>query len=227
MLKLHFLGRGAAFYPRFGNTNAWFEKNKYLFFLDFGEEAFHKVIGKIPLEQYDRIFVLLTHLHADHAGSLASLCSYTHLVLKRDIVVIHPVDSVVKMLRIQGIADSFYTWMTELPDGCGVKARQVEVAHAEDMKAYGYLLSDGDQVIYYSGDAARLGEDIVRDYLKGDINEIYHDTASHMSQSHCCYRILEEQIPEEKRKHVYCMHLDGDYVNLLRDKGFSVVEVDL
>ena len=50
MLKLHFLGRGAAFYPVFRNTNAFFEKGKNLFFLDFGESAFAQVAAALPLK---------------------------------------------------------------------------------------------------------------------------------------------------------------------------------
>ena len=226
MIKLHFLGRGAAFYPCFGNTNAWFEKDKDIFFLDFGENAFHQVAGKMTLEQYEHIYVLLTHLHADHAGSLASLCSYCHCVLKRNIVIVHPIDSVVKMLRIQGIADRCYSWVTELPETCNIKATAVEVKHADDMRAFGYLLTDGEETIYYSGDAAELRQDIVQAYLDGTIHKIYQDTASHFSHSHCYYKQLEEKIPRDKRKNVHCMHLDGDYVELLEDLGFSVVKVD-
>lgn len=226
MIRLHFLGRGAAFYPRFGNTNAWFEKDNDIFFLDFGENAFHQVVEKIPLKQYEHIYVLLTHLHADHAGSLASLCSYTHCILKRNIVIVHPIDSVVQMLRIQGIADRFYSWVTELPETCKIRATAVEVKHADDMRAFGYLLTDEEETIYYSGDAAEIEQNIVQAYLDGKIQEIYQDTASHFSNSHCYYKLLEEKIPREKRKKIHCMHLDGDYVELLESLGFSVVEVN-
>ena len=44
MFDLKFLGRGAAFCPAFGNTNAFFEMEEDLFFLDFGESA-----SKTPL----------------------------------------------------------------------------------------------------------------------------------------------------------------------------------
>ena len=43
-MELTFLGRGAAFYPAFGNTNAFFLSGGDLFFLDFGESAFEKAV---------------------------------------------------------------------------------------------------------------------------------------------------------------------------------------
>ena len=77
MMNLSFLGKGAAFYPAFGNTNAFFEKDGDLFFLDFGESAFEKAVRLLDMASYRHVYVLITHLHADHVGSLASLLSYT------------------------------------------------------------------------------------------------------------------------------------------------------
>ena len=50
MFDLKFLGRGAAFYPAFGNTNAFFEMGEDLYFLDFGEAAFERVTRLFDLK---------------------------------------------------------------------------------------------------------------------------------------------------------------------------------
>ena len=227
MLDLKFLGRGAAFYPVEGNTNAYFEAGGDLFFLDFGESAFEKVYRRFDLTRYGRVYVLLTHLHADHAGSLASLISYPHCVLKIQVTVVHPLDTVVRMLALQGIAPGFYRYQPALEADCPVSARPVEVPHAEDMRAFGYVISDGHETIYFSGDSAILPDEVAEGYLAGEIARLYHDTASHESSAHCCYRRLAERIPREKRAGVHCMHLDGDYAEKLRELGFSVVEPQL
>lgn len=224
MFNLKFLGRGAAFYPAFGNTNAFFETNGDLFFLDFGESAYEKVVRLLDLTAYRHIYVLLTHLHADHSGSLASLLSYTHCVLHREVTVVHPLDTVMQLLTIQGISPEFYHYLSALPESCAVSAQPFDVPHAENMRAFGYLLSDANESIYYSGDAAQLPEEIARRFLSGEIARIYHDTASHESASHCYYQRLVDAIPREKRHAVYAMHLDGDYVDMLKGLGFSVVE---
>ena len=222
-MELRFFGRGAAFYPAFGNTNAYFTEGEDLFFLDFGESTFEKAVRLLDLKSYRRIYVLLTHLHADHAGSLASLCSYTHIVLGLTIFVVHPVDTVIKLLRLEGIGDELYHYLPALPADCPVKVDFVPVQHAADMQCFGYVLRTADDSLYFSGDAARLPDEVRQQFLSGEIRRIYHDTASHESQAHCWYRRLEEDIPPERRGDVYCMHLDGDYADRLQELGFRVV----
>ncbi len=223
-MELKFFGRGAAFYPVWGNTNAFFTEDNDLYFLDFGESTFEKAVRMLDLKAYRRIFVLLTHLHADHAGSLASLCSYTHLVLGITIYVVHPVDTVVKLLRLEGIGDELYHYLPKLPENCAVEADACPVQHAADMQCFGYNLRTREDAVYFSGDAAELPENILHLFLEGKIKRLYHDTSSHDSPAHCWYKRLEKAIPPERRKDVYCMHLDGDYEDMLKDLGFSVVQ---
>lgn len=225
MFDLKFLGRGAAFYPAFGNTNAFFEMGEDLFFLDFGEAAFERVTRMFDLKKYRNIYALITHLHADHAGSLASLMSYSSMVLGVTVNVVHPNWSVLTLLSVMGIDPTFYRYMPALPQDCPVKMIPHEVAHAKDMRAYGLELSCESETIYYSGDAAMVPQAIVDGYLSGRIARIYQDTSSHESAGHCYYKKLEALFPLEKRGNVFCMHLDHDYADMLRDLGFSVPEV--
>lgn len=223
-MELHFLGRGAAFYPAFGNNNAYFTADNDLYFLDFGEAAYAKMLRLLDLTAYRHIYVLLTHLHADHVGSLASLISYAHCVLRVRVTVVHPIDTVCELLRLQGIAPHFYDYRQSLPEALRVQAVPVEVRHAADMRAFGYRLTDGREHIYYSGDAAGLPAAVRDDLLAGRLDRIYHDTSSHPSEAHCWYQRLAEAVPPEIRHKVYCMHLDCDMVDELCGLGFSVVE---
>ncbi len=225
MFDLKFLGRGAAFYPVFGNTNAFFEMGEDLYFLDFGEAAFERVTRLFDLKKYKNIYALITHLHADHAGSLASLMSYSSMVLGLTVNVVHPNWSVLTLLSTMGIDPTFYRYMPSLPADCPVQMKPHEVAHAKDMRAYGLELSCADETIYYSGDAADVPQAVLEGYLSGRIVRIYQDTSSHESAGHCWYKKLETLFPQEKRASVYCMHLDHDYSKMLRELGFSVVEV--
>ena len=167
----------------------------------------------------------MTHLHADHAGSLASLMSYSSMVLGLTVNVVHPNWSVLTLLSVMGIDPTFYRYMPTLPDDCPVQMKVHEVAHAKDMRAYGLELSCADETIYYSGDAADVPQAVVEGYLSGRIARIYQDTSSHPSAGHCFYEKLEAYFPQEKRVGVYCMHLDHDYEQMLLDLGFKVVQV--
>lgn len=225
MFDIKFLGRGAAFYPAFGNTNAFFEMGEDLYFLDFGEAAFERVTRLFDLKKYKNIYALITHLHADHAGSLASLMSYSSMVLGLTVNVVHPNWSVLTLLSVMGIDPTFYRYMPTLPEDCPVQMKVHEVEHAKDMRAYGLELSCADETIYYSGDAADVPQAVIDGYLSGRIARIYQDTSSHPSAGHCFYKKLEAYFPQDKRGNVYCMHLDHDYAQMLRDLGFNVAEV--
>ncbi len=224
MIDLNFLGCGAAFFPKLGNTNAYFVKDNRIFFLDFGESAFEKVYSHLHAESYTDIYVLISHLHADHVGSLASFISYMYFVHSKTIHVIHPSEQILNLLALQGIARDAYLHMTALPAESGVSVRFVPVEHANDMRCFGYVLSDGDSRIYFSGDASTVPPEILSEFLGGKIERIYQDTASHKSASHCYYKDLMTLIPENNRKNVFCMHFDGDYVQLLKEAHFSVVK---
>ena len=69
-----------------------------------------------------------------------------------------------------------------------------------------------------------MPDTVLQAFLKGDIKLLYQDTASHESPSHCWYKLLEADIPQEQRQRVFCMHLDGPYEDMLRGLGFSVVQ---
>lgn len=226
-MKLNFLGKGAAFYPQYGNTCAYFIKGTSLYLLDCGETVYETLFRKGILENAGQVYVILTHLHADHVGSLGSLISYFYCLKKQRIHVIHPLDTIVQLLRLEGIGDDFYQYHKTLPDtGDGLSASPVEVPHADNMTCFGYVLKDEETSLYYSGDSSDLPEKIRQAFLRREIQNIYHDTSSHDSPhpSHCYYGKLADAIPRELRSHVHCMHLDSNIDDQLYELGFSVVK---
>ena len=142
--------------------------------------------------------------------------------------IVYPQETIKQLLTLEGITPLGYHYHETLPENpAGLTAVPVEVKHALDMKCYGYVLSDGTETIYYSGDSSELPEDIRTRFLAGEIGRIYHDTSTHDSPnpSHCYYGKMEKWIPREERHRVYCMHLDSPCEDMLKEKGFSIVEV--
>lgn len=228
-MKWNFLGKGCAFYPLYGNTCAYFVHNRELYMLDCGESAFEQLYKRIHLDEIERAYVIVTHLHADHVGSLGTLISYFYCVLHKPVYVIHPETTIVDLLTLEGIDKKGYQYCMLLPDnGAGLSADPVPVTHAEDMKCYGYLLRDREECLFYSGDSSMVPEKVREMFLAGEVDRIYHDTSTHDSEhpSHCYYGKLEQIIPREKRGQFYCMHLDSPCEEMLMEKGFRVVEVE-
>ena len=98
-----FLGSGSAFNPLLGNTSAYFVRNNKFFLIDAGETVFTKLYEMKLLEQYNDIYIIITHTHADHVGSLSSIISYSYFVLGKKVKIIHPEKSLIKLLEMMGI----------------------------------------------------------------------------------------------------------------------------
>lgn len=223
---LRFLGCGAAFYPTLGNTSAYYEKNNNLYLIDCGEMIFYKLYERNMLAKYNRIYVIITHMHADHVGSLGSLISYTYFVLGKKIVVIHPNIILQELLDLTGIDRKAYIMkVCEETEIDGVTIKAIPVKHAENMDCYGYIISDCEETIYYSGDSYEIPEKVLEAFFKGEICEIFQDTTDKVSvhPSHFPLTELAELIPVGFRKRVFCMHFSSDFSELIYKLGFSDV----
>lgn len=223
---LQFLGYGAAFYPALGNTSAYYEKDDNLYLIDCGELVFHKLYEKDMLKKYKNIYVIITHMHADHVGSLGSLISYMYFVLGKKVVVIHPNNRLLNLLDLTGIDRNAYTMKVcneiEIE---GIYFKAVPVKHADDMDCYGYIISENKDVIYYSGDSYEIPEEVLNEFFNNRICKIYQDTTEKISAhlSHFPLEKLAETIPSEFRNKVFCMHFSTEFSEKIHKMGFKDV----
>jgi len=227
-MKLRFLGLGSAFNPAMENTNAFFLSGNELYLLDCGESAFGRIYDLKVLNNCSRITVAITHLHCDHIGSLGSLISYCAIVLKKPIRVIHPLETVRSLLDLMGIVRSGYSWLPSLgPEKAeAVSFRPIEIEHVDNMRCYGYIVSDSEKTIYFSGDAKFIPPEVIDAFHKGEVDEIYQDSSLETGDhaTHGSFKQMEESFAPEFRSRVYCIHLDKDYRETIRAAGFKVPE---
>ena len=221
---LTFLGRGSAFCPELGNTSACFTADGRLVLLDCGETVFFQLYQRNALAQAAEIYVYLTHLHADHVGSLATLISYCWYVLHRQVNVIYPAAEVLQLLDLMGIERCCYRYTAETPAALqGVAAEPIPVQHVPDMPCFGYRFTVGDVRFYYSGDASALPAEIPAQLADGSLDFICQDTASAPSGHHCWVEELCRAVPAPLRSRVYCMHLDTPDGQYCTSRGFRIV----
>lgn len=223
--ELNFLGIGSAFNPALGNTCAWFTHSNQLFLLDCGETVFERIV-KFPLESYDEIYVIVTHLHNDHAGSLAALVTYCYYIFGKKIHVVHPEQAVNTLLGLMGALDTEYFYHKQLPASSSVKCRPCSVRHAGTMPCYGYIIDAPFGCFYYSGDAQNIPEEVLIDFKSGKIQRMYQDTSMEEKGHHAALSYIEELFDEKDRKRVYCMHLESEHARqAILEKGFQIPEV--
>ena len=226
-MDLKFLGCGSAFNPVYGNTSAYFTVEKHLYVIDAGESVFLQLYQREMLNKYDAITILITHMHADHVGSLGSIISYCYYVLKKKICVVYPEPSLWQMLGLMGIDPEAYQAMeADYFEAEDMRARAIEVKHAEDIHCYGYVIECAGEKIYYSGDSYEIPKEILKAFYERSITFIYQDTTEFISahRSHCPLEELERYIPVELRRYVFCMHFTTDFTEILKEKGFGYIQ---
>jgi ribonuclease BN (tRNA processing enzyme) len=225
-MEIKFLGMGSAFNPKMENTNGFFVQGGELYIIDCGETAFGKLWNHPDVGSASRITAAITHLHGDHVGSLASLISYCYYVLRKPVRVFHPLETVVRLLDLMGIERFSYEYVSRL-SGETVSFEPVEVEHVDTMTCFGYVISGPEGNLYYSGDAKYVPESVIRGFLEGKIARIYQDAALNPGDhgTHGSLAYLEETFPQETYGRIYCIHLDTDYRQILREKGFALAQI--
>lgn len=229
-MKLRFTGIGSAFNTAMGNTSAFFTRGEDLYLVDCGEQVFAKLMRAGIFERYPgKITVLLTHTHADHAGSLATLCLYAAEVLGRPALIIHPDDGVRALLAHMGVGPDKYTLSGDLY-GQGLSATPFPARHVPAIPAFSYLLEDEEGLIYYSGDSGDLPPDILDRVRGGEIRHAYVDTnifdTLPEKPIHLPLQTLASLVEPPLRDRFTLMHLNRDFRGEAEREGFACATAD-
>lgn len=231
-MKIKFLGIGSAYNTKWLNSNAYFIVANSLYLLDCGESTFGKLMELgILNDNYNGIYVLLTHLHADHAGSLPSLCSYCVSHLKIKVQVVYPGNEVDTYLQIVGIpADDYEHINTDVFISNALNATALKGEHIPGYPSYGWMIESAGDNIYFSGDARTIHPTVLSKLLAGEMKMVYHDVefneAEKVNGCHLQYQQLLRVVPPENRSHFCCMHLNCDYRDMAQHDGFNTAKID-
>lgn len=234
-MQLSFSGVGSAFNTELNNTSAYCIKDHCLFLIDCGCTVFKTMNEADLLSDLTAMHIFITHTHSDHVGSLGDLIFYAYYLLGVKLHLYFPQENDMKtLLRIIGVKDfhchvhsAVETTITQGPFK-GVKVSFIPTKHIDYMKTYGLLIEDMDEVIYFSGDAADIDQDIIDGLKKERIRRLYQDTSYNETRDnvHMPLSKLISKIPIIHRNKVWCMHFDHP---TLRDKvvaeGFNAAAI--
>jgi ribonuclease BN (tRNA processing enzyme) len=220
---LDFLGLGSAFNTDLGNTSAYIKKNTSLLLIDCGSTVFSKLHRIGLLDGVSDIYVIITHTHADHIGSLSDLIFYSQYILNQRPTLFFPYRELLDtILRCMGVKSEFYNIIDTNKALIENNDLKLEVSffaasHVDTIPSYGFLLKTDSCTIFYSGDS----NDISSFVLKS------HDTCGidYYGNPHLSLERLESYIKPELRHKVYCMHIDSQFdKEKAKSLGFNIVE---
>ncbi len=231
---LNFIGSGSAFNTQLGNTSAFIKKKDSLLLIDSGGTVFHRLRELKILEELKKIYIIITHTHPDHVGSLGEVIFYSYYILGHKPTVLFPNDELMKsFLTNIGVSQEMYLLessfnVTFADENLGkIDINFLPVSHVETIPAYGFVMREREGVIYYSGDSNHIEDEIISKLKNGKLDRLYQDTCGldYEGNSHMSLRKLKETIHFDLRNKVYCMHLDQHIdIEEVVHQGFQVVK---
>lgn len=232
---INFIGSGSAFNTELGNNSAFIKKNSSLILIDCGGTTFHRLQQLNLFEGIENLFIVITHSHLDHVGSLGDIIAYSYYILNLKPTIFFPEKELLEgFLTSVGITSELY-YLNNL-DSVEVNDDElgkfniefIAVTHVDTIPSYGFIIKIGGSTFYYSGDANDINSTILDKLKNGEIGRIYQDTCGldYDGNAHLFIGKLCELIPMELRKKVYCMHLDK-HINQdeIKNNGFNVIKV--
>lgn len=220
MSILKFLGNGSAFNYESFNTAAYIDLGEDLILIDVGESICNELIKHHLLENRKNVYILITHTHSDHIGSLEPLLYYNYNFLKTNFQVFYKKRcNLHKLLCLTGIDFKFkvYPFPKELS---GFKLDYVEQKHIPG--SYGFFFY-GKENFFFSGDTSVINQRAVEELKSGKLDYLYHEVSFSGSKIHTQIEKLEETFPKEIRNKVYLMHFENkEDIEKVKALGFNV-----
>ncbi|MEQ8155570.1 MAG: MBL fold metallo-hydrolase [Clostridiaceae bacterium] len=230
----NFIGIGSAFNTERGNTSAFVKQNNSLLLIDCGGTVFHRLKELNLFDGVENLYIIITHTHPDHVGSLGDIIFYSYHILKRIPAVFFPNRELIEgfLASIGVSAEKYNLNSSEIIDVNDTQLGKfriefLNVPHVDSIPAYGFILQLNEKSFYYSGDANNISSNVINRIMSGEIYRVYQDTCGldYEGNNHLSLRKLCSIIPFEFRNKVYCMHLDKHITEkVIEDNGFNVVK---
>jgi len=198
-MKIKFLGTGGAFDFDKGTTAAIVTVGGKNILIDCGYSTILALVEKDLAKTID--YILVTHLHGDHVGSLPTLLPYIFHRLNQPVPkIIVPNKQFQEELHVflnstHEAKRAEYVSIDEFPS---IGHIDTSNQHVEGMTSFAYYFSENDQLIYYSGDIGNA--DVAKDFLatRSESNiRVFHETSPRTDITvHASYKEIEEKLGE-------------------------------
>lgn len=219
-MDIKFIGTGGAFEPHKGNSAAIIEVAGKRILIDCGYTVFSTLLEKQLTDTLD--YILITHLHGDHVGSLPTLVAYMEIKLGKELPILTPTtDFQTKINTFLNTTyeakRAHYIPLTEIPE---IGFLDTFGQHMPDMQTFSYYFTENDHLIYYSGDInnTSTANDFLQTRTEKTI-EVFHEVSFFDGPMHVHYKAAAESLQNYS---VYYYHVDG--ANKPADCTLALVE---
>ncbi|MEL6650270.1 MAG: MBL fold metallo-hydrolase [Bacteroidota bacterium] len=210
-MQIKFIGTGGAFDYEYGNSAAYLHFRGQRILIDCGNSVYRRLRQTGLADQID--YILITHLHDDHVGSLNSTVLHHKYLLAepRRARVLAPSESFGKELKAFmnfGLRDpENYADFLPLDTLEGISAVDTFGKHVDGMQTYGYIFEDENEIVAFSGD---LGDaQIIFDHLPSETDKkirVFHEMSFiRQDRVHTYYQDLNHRVDQYE---IYGYHLD-------------------
>lgn len=196
-MEIRFLGTGGAFNFEKGTAAATVAMADKTILIDCGFSTILSLAKQDVAKNID--YILITHLHGDHVGSLPTLLPYYQYVLDQPIPkIIVPTESFTQELDrfLEATYEADRAEYVPIDQFSDIGYIDTSDQHVTGMTSFAYYFTEGDHLIYYSGDIANA--DTAATFLQNRTEsriQVFHETTPHTNIAvHTPFREIEEKL---------------------------------
>lgn len=229
-MTIDFLGIGSAWNVEQDNTSAYIKKGNKMILIDCGETIARKIIKENILEGIEELYILISHTHSDHIGSLGTLLFYSRYNKKIKNKIVLPDDqqyviNLINYLKIVDISNEVeFIDSNTLEKVFEFKSFKIlKASHVKNLPCYCFVFEDNENLIYYSADNNNI--EYIKYFIQFEKAQIYTEISNNpkLSEEHLNLGLLEKSISYLQRQKVYLMHINESIKEEeLKNKGFNI-----
>jgi len=220
--KFKFIGTGGIFDTQIGNSAAIVELDSGKLLLDCGYTVYGALKEKALVDEIK--YLLITHLHGDHVGSIHPLILQNTKKRKEKIKVLYPTEDFRNVLNeyfsfflVEPNNYIEYISIEKFPEIGFIDTKNL---HFNEFQTFAYYFHFQEEFIYYSGDLGCVNT--TAEFLESINHEniiVFHEVSFIEGKAHVYYKDLMNVLSEYN---VYAYHCNQNNAPIDCDLKFAV-----
>ena len=220
---IKFIGTGGIFDYKIGNSSALVECAIGNILIDCGYTIYPKLVEIDKIKKID--YILITHLHGDHIGSIHPLILHLVNRCKKSVKLIYPTETF--LIKLKKYLDIFlvdankYVEFVNINDIGQIGFVDTTNHHVNGLESYAYYFNNEKAFVYFSGDLGDI--QITKNFLEKIEHKniiVFHETSFIHGKAHVYYKELMD-FSRRNQYSVYAYHCD--HLNAPKDCNLNFV----